>query len=159
AASDVFSGDPSKKFDVIFAIDMRELLTGLGMKQSEVDKIMATAEANAKKNVVNTASTFFSSLQGGGQQPGAPGAHPGMSGAQGMEPGMQQGGAPGVQQGGDDQAAEGGRGGGRRRGQGGGGGFGGGGGQGGQGGRGAEGGGRGAFANLSDEDRQKMRDL
>src|SRR5215813_592843 len=50
ATSDVFSGDPSKKFDVIFSIDMRQLLTGLGMKQGDIDRIMATAEANAKKD-------------------------------------------------------------------------------------------------------------
>ena len=37
----------------------------LGIKPADVNKIMATAEANAKKNVVNTASTFFASLQGG----------------------------------------------------------------------------------------------
>lgn len=170
AASDVFSGDPSKKFDVIFSIDMRQLLTGLGMKQAEVDKIMATAEANAKKNVVNTASTFFASLQGGlpGQPgaPGAPGAVPGMAAA----PGGAQAGAPGMQ-GGDDQGAGAqGGGAGRRgnRGAGGGGGNRGGGdaagaqgGGGGQGGRadGGGGGNRGAMANLSDEDRQKLRDL
>src|ERR1051326_1071509 len=82
AASDVFSGDPSKKFDVIFSIDMRQLLTGLGMKNAEVERIMATAEANSKKNVVNTARTFFSSLQGGmpggPQGPGAPSGPGGM---------------------------------------------------------------------------------
>jgi multidrug resistance efflux pump len=30
ATADVYSGDPSKKFDVIFSLDMRQLLTGLG---------------------------------------------------------------------------------------------------------------------------------
>lgn len=49
ATSDVFSGDPSKKFDVIFSIDMRQLLAGLGMKPGDVDRIMATAEANGRK--------------------------------------------------------------------------------------------------------------
>src|SRR5439155_9108432 len=49
ATSDVFSGDPSKKFDVVFAVDMRQLLGGLGMKPADIDRIMATAEANAKK--------------------------------------------------------------------------------------------------------------
>ena len=38
ATSDVFSGDPSKKFDVIFSIDMRQLLTALGMKDAEIDQ-------------------------------------------------------------------------------------------------------------------------
>ena len=28
---------------------MRQLLTGLGMKAADIDRIMATAEANAKK--------------------------------------------------------------------------------------------------------------
>ncbi len=51
ATSDVFSGDPSKKFDVIFAIDMRQLLTGVGMKPADIERIMATAEANAKKGI------------------------------------------------------------------------------------------------------------
>ncbi len=49
ATSDVFSGDPSKKFDVIFSLDMRQLLSGLGMKPADIDRIMATAAANAKK--------------------------------------------------------------------------------------------------------------
>jgi multidrug resistance efflux pump len=58
ATSDVFSGDPSKKFDIIFAIDMRQLLTGLGMKQTDIDRIMATAEANAKKDTNRGADPF-----------------------------------------------------------------------------------------------------
>src|SRR6185436_15230688 len=36
ATSDVFSGDPSKKFDVIFGVDMKQLLGGLGMKQADI---------------------------------------------------------------------------------------------------------------------------
>jgi HlyD family secretion protein len=146
ATADVFSGDPSKKFDVIFSIDMRQLLGALGMKPADIEKIMATAEANAKKNLVNTARTFFSDLQGG--TPGAPGGMPGAPANTGGFPGGMTG-QPGQsgQQGGDDQG--GGRRGGNRDG--------GGGrsdatsGQGGQ--------GRGMMANLSDEDRQKMRDL
>src|SRR5215472_14945603 len=58
ATSDVFSGDPSKKFDIIFSIDMRQLLGGLGMKQSDIDRIMATAEANAKKDTNRNADPF-----------------------------------------------------------------------------------------------------
>ncbi len=91
ATSDVFSGDPSKKFDVIFSIDMRQLLTGLGMKESDIAGIMATAAANAKKvGSVNTASSFFATLQS--QMQGAPGAGaaPGAAaGAAGM-PGLQE---------------------------------------------------------------------
>ena len=41
---------------------MRQLLAGLGMKQADVDRIMATADANSKKQIVNSASSFFASL-------------------------------------------------------------------------------------------------
>jgi multidrug resistance efflux pump len=51
ATSDVFSGDPSKKFDVVFAVDMRQLLAGVGMKSADIERIMATAVANAKKGI------------------------------------------------------------------------------------------------------------
>jgi multidrug resistance efflux pump len=163
AAADVFSGDPSKKFDVIFSIDMRQLLGALGMKDADIERIMATAEANAKKNLVNTARTFFSDLQGAGAQ-GQAGQAPGQGG-QGPGAGGQGGFGGQQQQGGDDQ------GGGRRRGggggQGGGGGMGRGGDQGGQGGGmgrggdqgGGQGGGRSMMANLPEEDRNKLRDL
>src|SRR5215813_4519698 len=66
ATADVFSGDPSKKFDVIFSIDMRQLLTSLGMKPADIERIMATAAANAKKTEGNnSAADFFAGLQGG----------------------------------------------------------------------------------------------
>lgn len=163
AASDVFSGDPSKKFDVIFSIDMRQLLSGLGMKAADVDRIMATAEANSKKNVVNTAPSFFANLQAGmpgGPQVGAQGL-PGVpggteAGAPGM-PGAILSGSAGTQGGGDNQDQGGAGLGGGRRGRGssgsaaGQGGRGGGGGPSGSGGRGSGG--------MSDDDRQKMRDL
>jgi hypothetical protein len=184
ATADVFSGDPSKKFDVVFSIDMRQLLTGLGMKESDVERIMATAAANSKKTFVNSASSFFASLRG--DTPGAPGAtgatgqpgapgQPGMPGQQGM-PGQPGADGQQAQAGGDDAAGggrrvrggnrgdQGGMGGGQGRGRQGGdqaaGGQGrqGGGDQAG-GGRGFGGGGRGGFANLSEEDRQKMSDL
>ena len=77
ATSDVFSGDPSKKFDVVFSVDMRQLLSGLGMKPADIDRIMATAVENAKKNLgAPTGSTAFGAAptdQGGtaGAMPGA----------------------------------------------------------------------------------------
>ena len=58
ATSDVFSGDPSKKFDVIFSVDMRQLLTGLGMKSADIDRIAATAAANAKKQPAGVTNPF-----------------------------------------------------------------------------------------------------
>ena len=51
ATSDVFSGDPSKKFDVIFSVDMPQLLAGVGMKPADIARIMATAEKNARKGI------------------------------------------------------------------------------------------------------------
>src|SRR5450432_2193401 len=71
ATSDVFSGDPSKKFDVIFSIDMRQLLAGLGMKQSDVDRIMATAASNSRKNVGTGTGAGGQEAGAGGQGPGA----------------------------------------------------------------------------------------
>jgi multidrug resistance efflux pump len=73
AATDVFSGDPSKKFDVTFSIDMRALLSGLGMKPADVDRIMNEAAQNASKNLVSLAPTM-----GGGGRGGGPGGPPGM---------------------------------------------------------------------------------
>jgi len=96
ATADVFSGDPSKKFDVIFSVDMRGLLTGLGMKPAEVDRVMATAEANSHKNVAVGAPFGNFSLTPGGAPgtagaSGIPGAMP--AGAMTAPPGRGAGGA------------------------------------------------------------------
>jgi len=149
AAADVFSGDPAKKFDVVFSVDMRQLLAGLGMKSGDVDRVMATAEANAKKNVVNTAATLFAPLQA------TPGATPemfGQTGGQTPDTGAQ-----------DDQAqgGRGRRGGGGMRGGGGFGGQRGGGGDQAAGDQAAGGQGRGQSGgrgNMTDEERQKFRE-
>ncbi len=89
ASADVFSGDPAKKFDVVFSVDMRQLLAGLGMKPADLDRVMATAAANAKKQIGSSASALFASLQG------APGATPemfGEAGGRGQSAGNDQGG-------------------------------------------------------------------
>ena len=49
ASANIFSGDPGKKFDVVFSVDMKELLTGLGAKPEQIRKVLETAEANRKK--------------------------------------------------------------------------------------------------------------
>jgi biotin carboxyl carrier protein len=49
ASANIFSGDPGKKFDVVFSIDMTQLLTALGAKPADVQRIMETAEHNAKR--------------------------------------------------------------------------------------------------------------
>ncbi|HUB78377.1 MAG TPA: efflux RND transporter periplasmic adaptor subunit [Bryobacteraceae bacterium] len=71
ATADVFSGDPSKKFDVVFSVDMRGLLSGLGMKSGEVDGVMATAESNSRKHTQPGAPFAGFSLTPGGA-PGMP---------------------------------------------------------------------------------------
>jgi HlyD family secretion protein len=154
ATQDVFSGDPSKKFEVVFSLDMRQLLAKLGMKPGDIDHIMATAAENAKKNIQNTAGSFFASLRGGGPEGGG-----GLPFGPGGGDGAAFDGGP-EQPGGADGGLGGGRGG---RGRGG---FGGGGGRGGpaagldSGGRGGRGGGFGeALAGLSDEQRQQAQQL
>lgn len=83
ASANVFSGDPAKKFDVIFSIDMRQLLSGLGVKPAEIEKIMATAERNAKKAPAASPMSLFASMGGGGRE-----------GRGGGEGGMGPGGPP-----------------------------------------------------------------
>ncbi len=137
ASANVMSSDPAKKFDVVFSIDMQELLTKLGAKPDQIQRILATAEANRKKPPVT-------SMAMGGGLPGIPGMG-GMGGMGGGMPGGMGGGMQGGP-GGDPSGGQGGEGGGRRMT------F--------AGGSGAPGGGMGgAFASLSSEDRTKMREL
>ena len=49
ASANMFSSDPAKKFDVIFSIDMRQLLSALGANETQVSRILAQAETNRKK--------------------------------------------------------------------------------------------------------------
>jgi hypothetical protein len=95
ATSDVFSGDPSKKFDVVFSVDMRQLLSGLGMKPAEIDGIMATAVENAKKNLGTSNPGSMFSAAPGGEQAGAPGGMPGAEDNQDQGGGRGRGGRGG----------------------------------------------------------------
>jgi HlyD family secretion protein len=49
ATANVFSSDPAKKFDVVFALDMKQLFTTLGVKPERIQQILAVAEQNRKK--------------------------------------------------------------------------------------------------------------
>ena len=140
ATSDVFSGDPSKKFDVIFSVDMRQLLAGVGMKPADIERIMATAEANAKKGINAGVNPFAPPpAEAAGDDAGGGRGRRGAGGGGGGRR-NQDGGAPGG-------AAPAGRGtaGGDAQGRG-------------QGGADSQGRGqgRGGFASLSDDDRKKM---
>jgi multidrug resistance efflux pump len=100
ATSDVFSGDPSKKFDIIFAIDMRQLLTGLGLKQADVDRIMATAEANAKKDTNRNADPFAAAAAAAAAAKAAESGQAADDGGRGRRGGSGGPGGPGGQGGG-----------------------------------------------------------
>ena len=91
ATSDVFSGDPSKKFDVVFSVDMRQLLAGLGMKPAQIDGIMATAVENAKKNLGAPQASIFTAAPSA-DQAGAPGGMPGAEDNQDQGGGRARGG-------------------------------------------------------------------
>ncbi|MBL8179460.1 MAG: efflux RND transporter periplasmic adaptor subunit [Bryobacterales bacterium] len=105
ATSNVFSNDPAKKFDVILSVDMKQLLTALGAQPQQIEKILATAEANRKKGVAANPMAMgggmMAMMAGGGGMPGGMGGGGGMPGG-----GMQGGGMPGGMQGG--QGGEGG---------------------------------------------------
>jgi multidrug efflux pump subunit AcrA (membrane-fusion protein) len=49
ASANMFSADPAKKFDVIFSIDMQQLLKALGASDAAIRLVTAQAEANRKK--------------------------------------------------------------------------------------------------------------
>lgn len=51
AAANTFSFDPAKKFDVTFSIDMQELLSALGAKPTQIQKILATGAENRRKRL------------------------------------------------------------------------------------------------------------
>lgn len=76
ASANVFSFDPAKKFDVVFGIEMKELLAALGAKPDQIQKILATAEANRKKPHVNTPNPSMPGgmAEGPAGAPGLPGA-------------------------------------------------------------------------------------
>jgi len=74
ATSNIFSGDPSKKFEVLFSIDMKELLTAVGAKPEQIREILATAEKNRNRPVSPV------SLSGMPMMMGAPGGEAGPGG-------------------------------------------------------------------------------
>ena len=155
ATTNVWSGDPGKKFDIVFSMDMRQLLKALGAKPEQIQRIMEMAERNAKKGVPTSAgpSMFAMAGMGGAGGMGAPMGAGGMGGPgasqdagggrmQAFQPG---GGSPGGMMGGapgEGAGAGGAAGAGRDGGRSGGG-----------------GGGRGSgMSQLSEEDRKKFRD-
>jgi HlyD family secretion protein len=75
ASANIFSGDPGKKFDVVFSIDMKQLLTTLGAKPEDIKRIMETAERNSKKAPPASAQPMMAGPGGpGGPVPAGGGA-------------------------------------------------------------------------------------
>jgi hypothetical protein len=75
ASANIFSGDPGKKFDVVFSIDMKQLLTTLGAKPEDIKRIMETAERNSKKAPPASAAPMMAGPGGpGGPVPAGPGS-------------------------------------------------------------------------------------
>lgn len=94
ASANVFSSDPGKKFDVVFSIDMRQLMSTLGAKPEQIAKIMAQADANRKKPIALASTSMFGSAGMAGLDNAMAGALAG-----GLASGMPSG-LPGGQQGG-----------------------------------------------------------
>jgi HlyD family secretion protein len=89
ASANVFSADPGKKFDVVFSIDMKQLLTTLGATPEQVARILATAEANRKKPAAAAGPAMFGGMPAGAMGMamaggGAVGGAGGMTGGAGM---------------------------------------------------------------------------
>src|SRR5262249_20958793 len=102
ATANPFGGDPAKKFDVLFSVDMKELMTGLGAKPDQIQKVLETAARNAQKAPAQQMS--FAPAGPGGMPGGAPGGMPGGGGPGGM-PGAAPGGGPGAPEGAPADAA------------------------------------------------------
>jgi hypothetical protein len=68
ASSAIFSGDPSKKFDVVFAIDMKQLMTALGAKPEQIRQVMETAARNAAHPSVSAPSLPMPEMPGAAAQ-------------------------------------------------------------------------------------------
>jgi HlyD family secretion protein len=91
ASANIFSSDPAKKFDVLFSIDMPQLLSALGANKDQIARIMAQAEANRKRAPAGPSPALLASMGGGMMMGGAPG----VGGAPSAGGPAMMGGAPG----------------------------------------------------------------
>jgi multidrug efflux pump subunit AcrA (membrane-fusion protein) len=73
ATSNVFSSDPAKKFDITFALDMKQLFTVLNVKPEDIQRILAVGEQNSHKPA---ASAPVPPNPGKAAAPRAPGGPP-----------------------------------------------------------------------------------
>lgn len=87
ASSNPMSFDPAKRFDVIFSVDMKELLTVLGAKPEQIQRMLETAVENRKKNITTAAPSMMTMLAG--MQGGLPEGMSAMPSAPGQDGGQQ----------------------------------------------------------------------
>ena len=120
ASTNIFAGEATKKFECVISIDMRQLLAHVGADEERIERIMATARANAAAGYgpSSGADGGGGGGRGGGQQAQAGGRQRGQGGQGG---GGQQAQAGGRQrgQGGQGSGGQQAQAGGRQRGQGG----------------------------------------
>ncbi|MGH9661909.1 MAG: HlyD family secretion protein, partial [Bryobacteraceae bacterium] len=97
ATANPFGGDPGKKFDVVFAISMKQLMEGLGATPAQIKEVLETAERNAKKAPAAAPSFGMGGMPGGMMIAGMPGGGgpQGGGGFNGQQGGGQQGGGQG----------------------------------------------------------------
>lgn len=79
ATANIFSSDPAKKFDVIFAVDMKQLFKMLGVKPEQIQKLMAISEANKNLHLPQT-QAMPAMMMAAGPQGGMPAAPQGGGG-------------------------------------------------------------------------------
>ena len=91
ASANMFSSDPAKKFDVLFSVDMRQLLTTLGAKPDYIERVVATAEANRKKAPIGPPPGALAAMMARAAGGASMGGMGGMGGGMGAESG---GGSP-----------------------------------------------------------------
>ena len=115
ASTNIFAGEATKKFECVIAIDMRQLLGHVGADEERIERIMATARANAATGYGPSSGANQSGgsrqAQAGGRQRGQGGQ--GAGGQQAQAGGRQRG------QGGRDAGGQQAQASGRQRGQGG----------------------------------------
>jgi multidrug efflux pump subunit AcrA (membrane-fusion protein) len=75
ASANIWSGDPSKKFDVLFSVDMKQLLSTVGATPEQIQRVLAAAERNRNKPQAQPRPSFaMFGGPAGGFPSGAPGA-------------------------------------------------------------------------------------
>jgi multidrug efflux pump subunit AcrA (membrane-fusion protein) len=82
ATANIWSGDVAKKFDVMFSVGMKELLTGLGAKPDQIKKVLETAERNRSRPQAGPMAAMAPAGAIPGPEPGGmPGGAPGGGGS------------------------------------------------------------------------------